>query len=75
MSLEDALAEIDDIERKLHTAVENSPLREVFDYERVDAYLIETYRDRLGLEVIASVADVPGLAAVRAHCQRTVSRL
>lgn len=48
VSLEDALAEIDDIERKLHTAVENSPLREVPDYERVDAYLIETYRDSWG---------------------------
>ena len=48
VSLEDALAEIDDIERKLHTAVENSPLRELPDYERVDAYLIETYRDSWG---------------------------
>ena len=48
VSLEDALAEIDDIERKLHAAVENSPLRELPDYGRVDAYLIETYRDSWG---------------------------
>lgn len=48
VSLEDALAEIDEIERKLHTAVENSPLREVPDYARVDTYLIETYRDSWG---------------------------
>jgi predicted nucleotidyltransferase len=46
--LEDALAEIDDIERRLHTAVEQSPLRETPDYERVEAFLIETYRDGWG---------------------------
>jgi hypothetical protein len=50
VSLEDALAEIDEIERKLHTAVENSPLREEPDYERVDAFLIESYRDSWGWE-------------------------
>jgi predicted nucleotidyltransferase len=48
--LEDALAEIDEIERKLQTAVENSPLREKPDSERVDAYLIESYRVSWGWE-------------------------
>lgn len=46
--LDDALAEIDEIERKLHTAVENSPLREKPDYERVDAFLVDSYRDSWG---------------------------
>jgi predicted nucleotidyltransferase len=48
MPLEEALAEIDEIERTLHTAVENSPLREEPDYERVDAFLVESYRDSWG---------------------------
>lgn len=48
--LEDALAEIDEIERKLHMAVENSPLRDEPDYGRADAFLIESYRDSWGWE-------------------------
>ena len=48
VALQDALAEIDHIEQALHMAVENSPLREEPDYDRVDRFLIESYRDTWG---------------------------
>jgi len=46
--LGEALPEIDAIELRLHEAVENSPLRTEPDYERVDAFLIESYRESGG---------------------------
>jgi uncharacterized protein len=48
VALEEALAEIDLIERRLHTAVENSPLREEPDEDRVNAFLIDSYRESWG---------------------------
>jgi hypothetical protein len=46
--LDEALAEIDDIERRLLAAVEASPLRDEPDYERVNAFLVDTYRQSWG---------------------------
>jgi predicted nucleotidyltransferase len=46
--LEEALTEIDKIEHLLHEAVEASPLRAEPDYERVDAFLVESYRESWG---------------------------
>jgi len=46
--LDEALTEIDDIERRLLAAVEASPLREEPDYESVNAFLIETHRQAWG---------------------------
>jgi predicted nucleotidyltransferase len=46
--LDEALTEIDKIERQLHEAVEASPLRAEPDYERVDAFLVESYRESWG---------------------------
>jgi uncharacterized protein len=46
--LDDALAEIDDIERRLLAAVEASPLRDEPDHESVNAFLIEAYRQAWG---------------------------
>jgi predicted nucleotidyltransferase len=46
--LDDALAEIDEIEQRLHAAVENSPLREEPDYAQIDAFLIDSYRESWG---------------------------
>lgn len=43
-----ALAEIDLIEQQLHTAVENSPLRAEPDYDHVNAFLIDSYRESWG---------------------------
>ncbi|MGH3008980.1 MAG: hypothetical protein ACRDLM_06180 [Gaiellaceae bacterium] len=40
--LEETLAEIDAIERQLHAAVERSPLGAEPDYERVNAFLIDS---------------------------------
>lgn len=45
VSLDEAIAEIDQIERRLHTAVETSKLRAEPDHERVNAFLIESYRE------------------------------
>jgi predicted nucleotidyltransferase len=46
--LEEALTEIDKIEHQLHEAVEASPLRAEPDYERVDAFLVDSYRESWG---------------------------
>jgi uncharacterized protein len=46
--LDEALAEIEDIERRLQAAVESSPIREEPDYESVNAFLIDTYRQIWG---------------------------
>jgi predicted nucleotidyltransferase len=46
--LDEALAEIDEIERQLHAAVEKSTLRAEPDYNRVDGFLIDTYRESWG---------------------------
>lgn len=46
--LDEALAEIDAIEQQLHTAVENSPLRAEPDYERVNGFIVDTYRESWG---------------------------
>ena len=48
VSLEDALAQIDEIEADLHAAVEQSPLPPEPDYEAVNRFLIEAYRERWG---------------------------
>ena len=48
VALDEALAEIDRIERQLHEAVEDSPLRAEPDYGHVDAFLIDTYRKSWG---------------------------
>ena len=48
VSLEDALAQIDEIEADLHAGVEQSPLPPEPDYEAVNRFLIEAYRERWG---------------------------
>jgi uncharacterized protein len=48
VSLDEALAEIDRIERELHAPVENSALRTEPDYEAVAAFRIESYRESWG---------------------------
>ena len=46
--LDETIAEIEDIERRLQLAVDESPLRDEPDYERVDAFIIDSYRDAWG---------------------------
>jgi hypothetical protein len=46
--LDEAIAEIEEIERRLEVAVEDSPLRDEPDYERVDGFLIDSYREAWG---------------------------
>jgi hypothetical protein len=48
VSLDDALAEIDEIETELQAAVENSPLRLEPDYEAVNAFVVDSYRESWG---------------------------
>jgi predicted nucleotidyltransferase len=48
VELDDAIAEIEEIERRLERAVEESPLREEPDRERVNAFLIDSYRESWG---------------------------
>jgi predicted nucleotidyltransferase len=48
VSLYEALAEIDATERDLDAAVENTPLRPEPDYQAVNAFLVEAYRERWG---------------------------
>jgi uncharacterized protein len=46
LSLDETLAEIDEIERQLHAAVESSSLREEPDFEVVNEFLVDSYRER-----------------------------
>jgi hypothetical protein len=46
--LDETLAQIDEIERQLHAAVESSPLPEEPDYESVDTFLLDSYRQGWG---------------------------
>jgi hypothetical protein len=46
--LDEAISEIEEIERRLETAVKDSSLRDEPDYERVDGFLIDTYREAWG---------------------------
>lgn len=46
--LADAIAEMDVIERRLRTAVDESPLPDEPDYEHVDAFLVDSYRTSWG---------------------------
>jgi hypothetical protein len=43
--LDEVIAEIAEIERRLQASVEESPLREEPDHERVDGFLIDSDRD------------------------------
>ena len=45
---EEAFAEIEEIERRLHAAVEESPLQDQPDHKRVDEFLIDSYREAWG---------------------------
>src|SRR5512132_1403155 len=45
VQLDEVIAEIAEIERRLQAAVEERPLREEPDYERVDGFLIDSYRE------------------------------
>jgi predicted nucleotidyltransferase len=46
--LDEAIVEIEEIERRLEAAVEDSSLRDEPDYERVDGFLIDSYREAWG---------------------------
>jgi uncharacterized protein len=48
LSLDETLAEIDEIERQLHAAVESSSLREEPDFEVVNEFPVDSYRERWG---------------------------
>jgi uncharacterized protein len=48
LTFDEALAQIEDVERRLQAAVMNSPLRAEPDYERVDEFLIDSYREAWG---------------------------
>jgi hypothetical protein len=43
--LDEAISEIEEIERRLEAAVEDSSLRDEPDYERVDGFLMDSYRE------------------------------
>ena len=46
--LDEAILEIEEIERRLHVAVAESPLRDEPDYAGVDAFIIDSYREAWG---------------------------
>ena len=45
---DEAVADIEDIERRLHVAADESPLPDTPDYVRVDQFVIDSYRDAWG---------------------------
>jgi hypothetical protein len=47
-SFDEAIAEIDDLERRLADALERSDLRDEPDRRAVDAFLVEAYRQAWG---------------------------
>ena len=46
--LNEAISEIEEIERRLEAAVDNSALRDEPDYESVDGFLMDSYREAWG---------------------------
>ena len=48
VSEQEVVREIDAVEAELLVAVRDSPLREELDYEAVDAFLVESYREAWG---------------------------
>jgi hypothetical protein len=58
--LEEAVAEIEEIERRLHIAAAESPLPDKPDYGRVDEFVVESYRDAWGWKIDLVESRAPG---------------